>query len=322
MPDDPIIEALADLLQRAPERWQALDRDALSAIEERALGLLAAAGFIEVRVGLEITMAGHAQGLRLTLETTGETGLAQALAPVLSDLLVRWESALAEAKRQGIADPVTLHPVGSTAWRLAEQGLRARADLASDDEDVRGGMFSFLLRRPAFASNGQPVLVPVEPDQRPPELANLPLVQIDGRTSIRDRTWTLVGAVPAQPEGPFPVQVQNWDGGAEAIAAALAKLIPSAQPKPTGKKRYGEDPARWTGKAKLALLRNLLANTKPRSRAQIAEEASKADAGDPASVERSLVVLAKAGWLKENKDGTCLSIEGIRGSVRQVGEPA
>jgi hypothetical protein len=321
MSADPLHAAIQDLLLRAPRTWAAIDRDALSATEERALGLLTAAGLIEVRVGLEFSMAGHPQGLRLTLEMTGETGLAQALAPVLTDLMVRWETALAAQRQAGISDPVAMTPYGGWAWRIAVQGERAKQDLASPDADVRAGMFSFVLRRPVPGPGGQRVLVPVDPTERPADLRDLPLIPVDGRATVKDRTWTLVGAVPATPEGPFPVNVQNWTQGAEAIAAAVATLLPSAQPPADDDKRYGDDPARWVGSKKLALLRYLLAHPEPRSRDQIAQEASQAQAGTPSSIKTGLVNLAQAGWLTENADGTCLSVDGIRGSVRKVGEP-
>lgn len=321
MSTDPIHAAIQDLLVRAPRTWTAIDRDALSATEERALGLLTAAGLVEVRVGLEFTMAGHPQGLRLTLEMTGETGLAQALAPVLTDLMVRWETALAAHRQADISDPVAMTPCGGWAWRLAAQGERAKQDLASTDEAVRAAVFSFVLRRPVPGPGGQRLLVAVDPAERPANLRDVPLVPVDGRATVRDRTWTLIGAVPAAPEGPFPVEVQNWTQGAEAIAAVLAKMIPNAQPPAADDKRYGEDPSRWVGAAKLALLRHLLANPDPRSRKQIEQAASQAGAGEPDTVKRNLAILAKAGWLKETADGTCLSVDGIRGSVRQVGDP-
>jgi hypothetical protein len=320
MSSDPIYTAIQDLLVRAPQTWQAIDRDALSATEERALGLLTAAGLVEVRVGLEFTMAGHPQGLRLTLEMTGETGLAPALAPVLTDLMARWETALAVQRQAGNSDPVAMTPFGGWAWRVAEQGERAKRDLASTDEDVRAAVFSFVLRRFVTGPGGTRFLVPVDPAERLAGLRDVPLVPVDGRARVRDRTWTLVGTVPATPEGPFPVEVQNWTQGAEAVVKALTPLLPRAQPPAADDKRYGEDPARWVGAARLALLSHLLANHKPRSREQIAQEASP-EAGTPKSITRLLVILAKAGWLDETEDGTCLSRDGIRGSVRKVGEP-
>ncbi len=322
-PADSIHDAIVDLLNRAPERWQVLERDALSASDERALGLLCAAGLIEVRVGLEITMAGQVQSLRLTLETSGETGMAQALAPVLSDLLMRWESAMAQARQRGIADPVALQPIDGTAWRISQQGQRARMDLTSTDPDVRAAVFSFVRTRPVQGSGGRQFLVAVDPAERPSELRDLPLLAIDGRTTIRERAWITVGAVSVQPDGPIAVAVQNWDGGAEAIAAALAKLLPgmhAASPDaPT--ERPGTDPSGWTGAAKLALLRYLQSHPQTRSRKLIIRDAAQAGAGEPATVKRNLADLKAAGWLSENADGgTCLSEKGIRECAKKLGE--
>jgi hypothetical protein len=326
MPIDPLHAAIQDLLVRAPRTWAAIDRDGLSAPEERAVGLLAAAGLIEVRVGLEFSMAGQAQGLRLTLETSGETGLAQALAPVLSDLLLRWESALGQARQRGITDPVALQPIGGTAWRISEQGLRARADLTSADPEVRAAVFSFVLTRPVQGANGRQFLVAVDPAARVSDLRDVPLLAIDGRTTVRERTWTTMGSSAAVASGPVAVAVQNWHDGADAIATAVAQILPGIHPAPTAASaasstRPGTDPSGWTGAAKLALLRYLQQHPSVRSRKQIMREAAQAGAGEPVTVKRNLADLKAAGWLSQNADGgTCLSEKGIRECAKKLGE--
>ncbi len=149
--DDPIALAIAAVLERAPERWQALERDDLTALEDSALQTLIARGLIEVRVGGRLSVVGDARPIRFRIEFTGEGGLPQALAPVLR--LVAEVSAAA-AGHDLTAPSAAMTPDESGCVRqlgLADH-LRERLfpDLGIGDGDQLSGM-------PTVASGQQTV---------------------------------------------------------------------------------------------------------------------------------------------------------------------
>lgn len=285
MPDDPIAAVTASMLARAPARWTPLDRDDLSALEEQALQNVVGRGLVECRMSGRIVLADATPSFRFRIQFTGSGGSRRASLEVLQ--------ALADHGHEG--KPLTIHMDTALEWRLHEHGQLALADLQGSDPHQRAYAQRFILTgNPGrSADQGQAIAFTQE------QLQTVPMTE------------------------PVPVRVINADDLAGILAKALAgQQAAPATAAPADDKRYGDDPARWVGAKKLALLRYLLAHPEPRSREQIAQEAAQADAGTPASIERALVNLAKAGWLKENTDGTCLSVDGIRGSVRKVGEPA
>ena len=78
------------------------------------------------------------------------------------------------------------------------------------------------------------------------------------------------------------------------------------------KERAGENPARWKGRTKLALLAYLLKHGQAAQRKTIAAGASKCGAGTNETALRNLHDLIAHGWMAEGKSGTCLSSIGIR----------
>lgn len=285
MPDDPIAAMTASMLARAPARWTPLDRDDLSALEDQALQSLIGRGLVECRMSGRIVLADATPSFRFRIQFTGSGGSRRASLEVLQ--------ALANHGHEG--KPLTIHMDTALEWRLHEHGQLALADLQGSDPHQRAYAQRFILTGNPSRSTDQGQAIDFAQEQ----LQTVPMTE------------------------PVPVRVINADDLAGILAKALAgqQAVPAAAA-PADDKRYGDDPARWVGAKKLALLRYLLAHPEPRSREQIAQDAAQADAGTPASIERALVILAKAGWLQETQDGTCLSVDGIRGSVRKVGEPA
>lgn len=131
VPIDPVAEAIASLLRSIPECWAAFDHDVLTAVEQRALYLLVAAGLVERRFTLRVEMAGNPGVIEATLAATGEGGLAEALDPILAEMWSRWGSAFKawKASEAASASPIRFTQCGPDEWRLTEFGVVARADL-------------------------------------------------------------------------------------------------------------------------------------------------------------------------------------------------
>ncbi|TVQ34500.1 MAG: hypothetical protein EA376_00070, partial [Phycisphaeraceae bacterium] len=141
---DAVAEAVASLLRSIPERWTTFDEDALTAVEQRALFLLVAAGLVERRFALRVEMAGQPGAIDASASATGERGLAEALEPLLAELWTRWSDAFKSWKSGEAADasPFRVSRDGSGEWRLTEHGVMARADL--DVETPSEGASAFV----------------------------------------------------------------------------------------------------------------------------------------------------------------------------------
>jgi len=73
-PNDPLDQAILDLLARLPLTWAPLDVDRLSAVEQEALRLLTAGGMVERRFSLRLRLIGHAEAVEATVNATGAAG--------------------------------------------------------------------------------------------------------------------------------------------------------------------------------------------------------------------------------------------------------
>lgn len=245
-----LIRAVIALLDRAPVRWESVDRDALSASESRALGLLVAAGLVELRAGFDFFLAGQDQGLRLTLEISGDTGLAEALGSVLTDLWARWGETIEKMHTQGMAaaQTVSLVPHAQSHWRLSEQGALARADMHSSDEDVRGGVLMHIMGRWAEIPGLGRHPVPVFSEDRPEALRDLPVQEVTGCGRCVERRW--VNQAEAENGRRMDVDITNWQAGADVFMQAMAEHLRGGQGNVgSGKKRRastraGTDPLR------------------------------------------------------------------------------
>jgi len=192
--------AVSDLLRRAPGNWSEVPRD-LSQTEQEALAALTAAGFVERRVGFSIRLPGQEQTQRITIELSGEYGLAEAMAAAVQDWWARWGRQWKDLKRD-TGEPI--RPVvtrDADYWRLTADGLLAKTDLAQGST----APIDFVLKRGFF-------------DGRPRLLA-------DGRTVRREpvRGYGKLVSIENAPTGPLAVTVSNWAEGAQAFASALCR---------------------------------------------------------------------------------------------------
>lgn len=200
--------AVSDLLRRAPGNWSEVPRD-LSQTEQEALAALTAAGFVERRVGFSIRLPGQEQNQRITIELSGEYGLAEAMAAAVQDWWARWGRQWKDLKRD-TGEPI--RPVvtrDADYWRLTADGLLAKTDLAQGST----APIDFVLKRGFF-------------DGRPRLLA-------DGRTVRREpvRGYGKLVSIENAPTGPLAVNVANAPELAEVFARAFEKVLkPSAAP--------------------------------------------------------------------------------------------
>lgn len=144
---DGVDEAIACLLRTAPETWADLDQDGLTAVEQEALGLLTAAGMVERRFSIRLSLIGHPAQITVTATATGDHGLAEAMEPVLRKAWDAWQefwSARREAPEEQ-RPKVFCEKAGSEMWRLTRNGVLARQDLDSGNSKC---VLDFVYRRP------------------------------------------------------------------------------------------------------------------------------------------------------------------------------
>jgi hypothetical protein len=190
--------AVDTLLRQAPDSWTDSPLDA-----SEALNVLTAAGFVERRIVFAVRLPGEERFQRITIETTGEYGLGEAMEAVLHDWWARW-GGWWQKLRQEIGEPVKPIVVWeSDKWRLTDQGRVARVDL----EKGESWPIDFALKRGFF--DGTPRLLP------------------DGRITRREPVWgygRLVSIENAS-SGSLAVSISNWPEGSAAFAKAFAKAL-------------------------------------------------------------------------------------------------
>lgn len=212
-------EAIERLLRNAPEHWTRLDLDSFSAVEQRAVFLLEAAGLIEQRRRVTITIPGRVEGLEVFFESTGESGAGVALEAVVSELLDQSDSSTsgASAARSNGRPQFLVLPNGEPMWRLTAFGVMARGDLDIEARNefeatilgTRQRAISFVLRsgllsyRPAVGGTGRVI-----------ELKPVP-------TPARDLASSAVASSMA-------VHVVNSQEIATAVASAFATKLDRA----------------------------------------------------------------------------------------------
>lgn len=127
-----LAKAIEALLRRIPDKWQRVDTDQLSVVEQQALLRLVGAGLVERRNTVRLDMAGQNEAFEATIAVTGEAGLLMAIEPVLAESWSRWSGAIDDWRRRtGAASrPFRVTKVGGDEWRLTEHGVLARADLS------------------------------------------------------------------------------------------------------------------------------------------------------------------------------------------------
>ena len=244
-----IEQAIFHFLHTVPETWTDYDPATLSALQERAVYLLTAAGMIERRVTLRLRMVGHPVAVEATITMTGEGGLAQAMGFVLTDIWSEWQEAFERHRSGDLKDQPFSHceRVGNEQWRLTAEGVLARNDL---DAGNAATVYDFVLRRGFYSD--QPRLMPGgHISQRLP---------VAGRWAL-ERMRRVSGDA-----GPTVVAITNWEAGSQAFAAAFAELLKA--------KQTAENPAPTpaTDAPSLALLRvftNGIVDERIRQAAQI-----------------------------------------------------
>lgn len=204
-PTDPVAQAVASLLRSIPDRWGNFDQDDLSRTEQRALFLLVAAGLVERRITIRGEFAGQGPAFEFTIDTTGESGLIEALDSVVAEMWTKWGPAYeawktSEAKN---ATPFRFTKIGVDRWRLTEQGVTARGDL-----DIQAPSESAA----AFVGSFQRT---IEFVTRTGHQANRPYVRGEGRLVHLKTHETAVGA------NPTPVTLTNPEQLAAAFRDAL-----------------------------------------------------------------------------------------------------
>jgi len=219
--------AVAELLRRIPDTWQAHKPDDLSETQEQALFLLTAAGMVERRERLRLRFANHPVVAEATITMTGEYGGIEAFERLAARLWDDWEDAYAAWKHSDAANvsPAHCERLEPSEWRLTPEGVMARQDL---DGGEQARVFDFVLKRGFF-------------DDRP---RMMPDGRVTRREPVRGK-GALVKMRKAQgePATAATVSLANWQEGAEAFAKAfggLAALVqppaPAAQAVPAGRR--------------------------------------------------------------------------------------
>jgi hypothetical protein len=139
-------KAVLQILQQAPEKWSECNQDDFTAVEQKALGLLTAAGMVERRFSIRLSLVGHQVRIELTAKATGEYGLAKALEPALRQAWDAWSEFYKECQSGPEEEKPTFfcEKTAPEMWRLTDQGVLARQDLEKGNAKV---VLDFVLRR-------------------------------------------------------------------------------------------------------------------------------------------------------------------------------
>jgi len=129
--NDPLDQAILALLARLPLRWEAIDLDGLTAIEQEALKLLVAGGMVERRFSIRVSLIGQPECVEATLTATGECGFAEGFEPVLKAAWQAWAREYLKGRAGAPQDQPTFHceSIGPQEARLTTDGQQARADI-------------------------------------------------------------------------------------------------------------------------------------------------------------------------------------------------
>ncbi len=149
-PSDDVARAVLELLRRLPLKWQELNVDALTAVEQNALKLLTCAGLVERRFALRLSLLGHPVCIEATLTATGEYGFTEAGEPVAQAAWEAWAETYAAQKHRAEGPPPRFHceKMAPQMARLTDQGQIALKDLREGRNRMA---LDFVLRRgPVF----------------------------------------------------------------------------------------------------------------------------------------------------------------------------
>jgi hypothetical protein len=207
--------AVAELLHRIPETWQAYEPDDLSETKAQGLFLLTAAGMVERRERLRLRFANHPVVAEATITMTGEYGGIEALEPLVANLWSDWQDAFRVWKKGDAANvsPAHCERLEPSEWRLTDQGQIARQDIQKGEQKT---VFDFVLKRGFF--DGRPRPLP------------------DGRASRREPvrgygalvSMEKMQAADLNGNGAGMVNVGNWREGGDAFAQAFGPMLAKA----------------------------------------------------------------------------------------------
>ncbi len=190
--------AVSRLLHQIPETLQPFQPDQLSAVDQKALLLLTAAGLVERQITAQVRSLVHPFSAEVVLVLTGDLGFEQALDSVLAEM---WNEARDQFKEWFKSDLRNSSPVRfeslSDSWKLTEDGVTARGDLDGPAID-RVGVFRFVLKLGIMAFR--------------------PSTHGSGHLKRMTRLTTSTS-------NPSEVSVANWDSGSIAIAQQLEALF-------------------------------------------------------------------------------------------------
>ena len=214
-PAEMLEPAVAELLRRIPDTWQAYRPDDLTETQSQALFLLTAADMVERRERLRMRMLNHPIVVEATITATGEFGGVEALEALAASLWADWKDAYGQWNRGDTREVAPFHceRLEPAEWRLTPEGVLARQDLADGEQ---GRVFDFVLRRGIF--DGQPRMINGRIFRREPVRGKGALVKMDKSK--------------AEAAAPATVNVGNWGEGGEAFAKAFAGLFAMIQPPP------------------------------------------------------------------------------------------
>ncbi|HEY0984836.1 hypothetical protein [Schlesneria sp.] len=192
-------------MNKLPEQWQSIDQQTLTSTEQRTLFLLTAAGLVERQLKFRVASVLGTFAADVEVVATGEFGFVQALQPVITQM---WSASRDEYERwmKEHGDfPTFPFELVVEFWRLTDQGVIAKQDLATGVHD-RLYVFDYVLKRGSCVD-------------RPPDKGRgrlLKMTRTDGSTSE-----TSSSDLPQ-------VAVANWDAGCEVFAQRFSSMLAEA----------------------------------------------------------------------------------------------
>lgn len=153
---DPLVQAILGLLGALPLKWRQVDNDDMTAVEQEAFKLLTAAGLVERRFALRLSLLGHPVCVEAVITVTGECGLVEAVEPVAGTAWEAWAEAYLKRKNENTEPRPRFHceKTGPEKARLTDQGQLALKDI----RDGKGAIvLDFVYHRgPVFEGRAVP----------------------------------------------------------------------------------------------------------------------------------------------------------------------
>ncbi len=193
-------EAVIRLVQKIPDSWAKVDRDALSSDEETALKDLVGAGLVETRISVHFVALDPYPSFEAKVQIAGEYGIVEALQFALPSIWTRWKPMIEEQSNAISKDqlPFYVRSMKEDEWRLTSHGKLAQKDLL---DGLEGLVLDFVLKSGRFSGR--------------------PAVRGDGKLLA----FSEIDKSKAKCPGGASVSISNWNDGAVAIRQSLESLI-------------------------------------------------------------------------------------------------